>query len=90
MAGTTHPSRSVISGAVKVEVIRDFSNCIFQGFEMGIRAVKIQDEHIDGRAGDPPFARGGKAVDAETVDDFVHFIVIDDDGIPHVIGGKSP
>ena len=90
MARTTQPSCSIISGTVKVEVIHDLSDCTFQGFEMCVRAVKIWDVHIDGRAGDPPFARGGKAVNVEMVDHFDHFVVVDDNGIPHVIGGKSP
>ena len=75
---------------MKVEVIGDVANGIFQGFELCIGTVETGDVHVDGWSGNSPFARGGQPVDAEMVYHVLDFIVVDDDFVAGTVSGATP
>jgi hypothetical protein len=74
---------------VKVEVVGDVSDGIFQGFELSIGAVKTRDVHVDGWSGNSPFAGGGQPIGAETVYHILDFVVVDNDFVTGTVGGAS-
>ena len=48
MALSAQPAGAVVTATMEVEVIDDITDCLLEGFELGMSAVEIADVEIEG------------------------------------------
>jgi hypothetical protein len=89
MALPTQPTRAVVAATMEVEVVDDITDCLFEGFKLGVSAAEIIDVKVEGGARQPSLTEGIDAVNPEVMEGLLNFVVIDDYLVSRVIDGPS-